>query len=278
MFLFLCQLCFAAYCQLTPYTNMISKGSTCLFTLCFIVIILTLPDYTSGIRKVSGRGKSKTTNRREATGLSPEERTLNDWEALTRECLALQCDQQHLTSSGSRQVLAQRLFNHYSSQAISTTVTTRSSQVIEGSELPYTNSSSLIPPNVFPLPPASASVTTQSFIPAVHPGQPDVSAVVDNQTGLNLAQYIQHSVQQAVRDALAQSQFDTLANDIPTSRNNTTNNRLPPVPQNVLDRIRRGEFVNLQDLLPPLHPLCTPIQLATTPFKSAQMKIVLNRI
>ena len=38
--------------------------------------------------------------------------------------------------------------NHYSSQAISTTVTTRSSQVVEGSEL-LSSSSSLILSNVF---------------------------------------------------------------------------------------------------------------------------------
>jgi len=198
--------------------------------------------------------------------ISPNLRSLRQWQALPRESLILYSQSTHLPASGSNIDLAQGLFNHFndapppnnnSSHSIdnnnSLQLLQQQQAITLASSLPASSVANIGSNNVAP---------TSSFSHSnpLHVSPPVIS------TSPSIVETIRQEIAAALSGLLPQQQFSSPSSP-QTPDNVFLSNRpsactaasplyqpgqqqLPAIPSAILEKIRRGEFVNFDSLLP----------------------------
>ena len=177
--------------------------------------------------------------------IPPALRTLDDWLALDREGLILSANGARIHAVGSPNLLAARLYQHYNPTPASTWNTSVSQSIVVSSPIP---SQALSERSVTIV---TSSSSTNDPIMSHHSLPP--TSVAANPSSLPTAEYIRGIVREEIGEAI-QSAIQPLFSDrhhldnvIPALRQQ---HPLPAVPSAVLERIRRGEFINFDNLLP----------------------------
>ena len=224
-------------------------------------------------------GKSKKPTARTSTSTSttfrlPADRGLDEWKAMSREALVLQCNALNIHATGSQSALATRLFEHFqnlvANRPINITYRRRRNNNItstaERMDSPVVHT---IPTSNSPLSnQENADTTTQgpnlqeiirielrralAELPSNVPEIPRIRTVPDFEPAavdFTTTNGFQNGTAEPLSTTALPSPFCQ-----PTA---TTNEILPPIPSATLLRIRRGEFVNFDNLLPSADPLAT---------------------
>ena len=256
---------------------------TAQWKLCFCLVFL------AGILVAfSFAGKEKSVRKRLPTRSSvvveePASRTLVQWEHLPLESLRLVCQNLHLTSSGSRAVLARRLFDHHhpgnidivvshSPFTVASSVSTSSPSVGHPTDILRTtefqsmlrtelqmalsslsfpgSSSNQHPVPVVPVPvsviPPTAFVDSVAGNVNSLPIFHDGAAIAPTALTTPSSEYLS-TVQQALLQSLAPA--------IPPQASAAGYPTLPPIPANILEQIKSSKFINFDNLLPSVSPL-----------------------
>ena len=246
-------------------------------------------------------GKDKDVRKRPPTRTSgsaadaPDLQTVSQWQKHSLEVLRLACEQAHLVSTGSRNVLARRLYDHRHRSASSSHQTillpppSNSIDLVSSPPLSINNVvNSSTPPSLVPSidfqnilrdefqkflsinmlspPPSSNLLPTHSALQHSAPVAGNISheAFQINQGAAAVPQASSSFppapvIAAANHLSLPESLFNNLMQPSPTTvlSPTSTSSSLPPLPRNILDQIQAGKFVKLDDLLPAVSPLNT---------------------
>ena len=223
----------------------------------------------SGKKRISSTPNRSTRLTHQNSSVAATSRSLNDWLAMPLESLRLAANFVNLAVGGSRSTLARRLFEHHQLHADSSTPV--SVEVPADIELP--GPSSAVPASAISTDPprdVNLSVNVQEYLrDQLHQFLSDnmatLATTMRSAAGpIENSSTVQLNRHNGVATTIAGTQnlssipaaapppnHFSIANTPSTMRNS----RLPPVPQAVLDRIRQGEFVNFDLLLPSVTPL-----------------------
>lgn len=189
-------------------------------------------------------------------------RTLDEWCSLSREALRLQCNDLHLLSSGSIPALAQRIYDLYHPPV---SVSDNHETIASNLSLPVVNSATNTnTPNAVDITSIIREQVTlllrsgeivlpsrqQEVVPtgnSVNPPLPD-----------NVGSFPPYgNVPAATNDPHLFTLNNSLSREPQSLGTSSSTNNLPPVPKQVLEKIKQGEFINFDTLLPSNTPSST---------------------
>lgn len=236
------------------------------------------PIRRSGVEENSTSINEATVSSDAALLKLPESRSLQDWQSFSRETLILFSQSAHLPITGSSAILAQALFDRFSQQLPQDVQPPQ-----DGLEPPVTTTAT---PNPTTTPP-SVSVTSPPLdqhifnntqpasIPVVLPPIPHSDQVAQTSPpstsplGIEIGSAVAAALQPfmaTLSSIVLQSNGNRftespLTNPSPNNINTTSRqnqnisfnqnaNTLPAIPHSVLEKIRLGEFINFDLLLP----------------------------
>ena len=198
--------------------------------------------FTSTLLAVKKNGPPSTKKSRRLSGdalTPPHLRTLEDWQALSRETLTLSANAVNVPSTGTSGVLADLLYRFYNPDVPVVPQASDSSPAFTAAP-PVTSASS------------SANVSLVNTFSSPRCAVSDATSISTDS--------IQQQIASAVADAVGPL-YSLLANRmngsipppsphliLPNQQDRT--NTMPAVPHSVLEKIRRGEFIHLDQLLP----------------------------
>ena len=228
-----------------------------LSTLLTFAILLMIMETSVAVGPVAKKSKKTVTNTTDpqpesnnpaiTISLAPESRSLQQWIDLGKEVLVLSANAISVQSTGTADEIAQRLFDVYQ----------RNGEQREASSSAVTASSTIGNPRTIPnggaIPRTQQSIPVQSapVTPPVIEGVVPTQGV--SQHGIDpdhLANTIRQEVMSSI-STLFQHQDPVLGRHRPLDNPHPQSSHpLPPIPAPVLERIRRGEFVNFDLLLP----------------------------
>ena len=221
----------------------------------FVPVLLAGKSKDKSVRKRPiTRGSSISSNFTNAT------RSLLDWQNTSLESLRLACNALNVISSGSRAAIARRLFDHYQAHPIDNEVSVASPVVTVSNSASINSTVTSLSHNSISSPVLNTNMQEflraelQTFLSrelqdrAVADSPPVIqnhngAALTTDQTVFgvppNLISAGSNSFNQQPNSALVRSATPSL----------------PPLPQNVLEQIQSGKFVNFDLLLPATSPL-----------------------
>ena len=186
----------------------------------------------------------------------PKDRSLADWKALSRESLVLQCNAVNIRATGSPTALAQRLYNHFqqlvvTSAAFTVTHSTPATPAALPSPQPLPSNFQDILRSEFRRFLSEQTLSSSDIAATLNPSSPTVDLSAAPPATGNI---IHNGTVFPGQDVAGQSVINnvpvlSLSSPFPGAAT------LPPLPQSLLLNIRRGEFINFDQLLPSVSPL-----------------------
>ena len=215
-----------------------------------ILICASLVQFSTADGRKRQRKNSSSSDPSFST-VNPEQRSFENWLSLGKEALVLYCNAVNLPSSGSASDLAFSLHEHYRREDLPTSTSLVESPVIQSSSVPASTTLSVSQPvSLF-------DTTALSTAPIMSTG-------TLSGAGPTLTETIRQEVASAIANlfSTSQSPLDGLSRQscpdplVDLSQQQAigapvaSNINLPAIPSSILERIRRGEFVNFDLLLP----------------------------
>ena len=223
------------------------------------VLAFSLSLFTSSLAGGAKRPR-RSASKSSAADIPPASRTRQQWDTISDEALRLACLEVHLVSTGPRSGLIDSLLSFYDTPGPSTDPVTPPTTIsTENILLPQSQ------PEESPPPPAVAAAVVSV------PAAPNISSLVaaevrryfQEQTltsnhGTNNPDWLMpgmdsHPTPQA--DDIAPFSAPPPVGDLLSFPSGVNMSSMPAVPKAVMEKIRKGDYVNFDDLLPNFTPV-----------------------
>lgn len=201
-----------------------------------ITLFLTL--WSSIVIVVGGKEKRNT----RANAIQPGEvdslhlKSLEELKEMSTEVLRLACNRYHITSTGSREVLSTRIYQFFNPLVtnVSTNSVEESKQVVGATAADPNNTVDTMINNRIAL------------------NIPDIAVIVRDEASTS------NTMNNSAPRFTSEFVLPTVVTRHTASESPRQNvNAMPPLPQTIIDKIKNGEFVNFDNLLPNRSPLQT---------------------